>query len=146
MRITRFEPWSFTGSLPRDPARRAVRRNDAGRGYDEVTDWAPAVDIVEEKSRYILRADVPGVDPGTIDVSMDGGILAIAGERLAIAPADDTGVQRIERPTGRFCRRFSLPDTVDADSIMAKCSNGILEVIAPKAPEVQPRRIKIEAA
>lgn len=146
MHIARFEPWSFVDLLQRDLDRRGIRRDPDSNDYSAVADWTPAVDVVEEKDRYVLRADVPGVDPETINVSMDNGILSIAGERLPVAPADDAGVQRIERPTGRFSRRFTLPDTVDADNITAKCSNGILEVVAPKAPEVQPRRITIEAA
>jgi HSP20 family protein len=81
-----------------------------------------------------------------IDVSMDNGVLSVSGERLAIAPDNDTGVQRIERASGRFLRRFTLPETADAEAIAAKCSNGILEVTIPKAPEIQARRITVEAA
>ena len=146
MHTARFEPWSFTDLLQRELDRRGVRRDGGNQDHNSVTDWTPAVDVVEEKTRYVLRADVPGVNPDAIDIAMDNGILSIAGERLAVAPAEDTGVQRIERPTGRFSRRFTLPDTIDADNITARCSNGILEVVAPKAPEVQPRRITIEAA
>jgi hypothetical protein len=77
---------------------------------------------------------------------MDNGVLSVSGERLAIAPDNDTGVQRIERASGRFLRRFTLPETADAEAIAAKCSNGILEVTIPKAPEIQARRITVEAA
>jgi HSP20 family protein len=73
-------------------------------------------------------------------------LLSVSGERLAIAPDNDTGVQRIERASGRFLRRFTLPETADAEAIAAKCSNGILEVTIPKAPEIQARRITVEAA
>ena len=146
MNITRFEPWSFVDLLHRDLDRMIDRRTRAAGEESAVADWMPAVDIVEEAGRFILRADVPGVSPDAIDVSMDGGVLSVAGERHAIAPADDSGVQRIERATGRFLRRFTLPETADAEKISARCTNGILEVVIPKTPEVKARRITVEAA
>ncbi len=146
MNITRFEPWSFVDLLHRDLDRLAARRNTVDSDNSAVADWVPAVDIVEEKDRFVLRADVPGVNPDDIDVSMDAGVLSLSGERHAIAPSDDTGVQRIERATGRFLRRFTLPETADAEGVTAKCTNGILEVSIPKTPAIQARRIAVEAA
>ena len=146
MNIARFEPWSFVDLLHRDLDRLAQHRDLPESDGSAVADWVPAVDIIEEKNRFVLRADVPGVSAEDIDVSMDNGVLSVSGKRLAIAPDDDTGVQRIERATGRFLRRFTLPETVDAEAIAAKCSNGILEVTIPKAPEIQARRITVEAA
>jgi len=146
MNIARFEPWSFVDLLHRDLDRLAQHRDLPESDGSPVADWVPAVDIIEEKNRFVLRADVPGVSAEDIDVSMDNGVLSVSGKRLAIAPDDDTGVQRIERATGRFLRRFTLPETVDAEAIAAKCSNGILEVTIPKAPEIQARRITVEAA
>ena len=146
MNITRFEPWTFVDQLHRDLDRlvgvRGVSRDD----QNEVADWVPAVDIIEERTRFVLRADVPGVRREDIDVSMDNGVLSISGERHAIATDDDTGVQRIERAAGRFLRRFTLPESADAEGIAAKCADGILEVTIPKAPEIQARRITVEAA
>ena len=146
MNMTRFEPWSFVDLLHRDLDRLVGGRRVDGDDQNPVADWVPAVDIIEEKNRFVLRADVPGVRAEDIDVSMDNGLLSVSGERHAIASDDNTGVQRIERATGRFLRRFTLPETVDADGIAAKCTNGILEVTIPKAPEIQARRITVEAA
>jgi HSP20 family protein len=146
MNIARFEPWSFVDLLHRDLDRMVGDRRISSDDQSAVADWVPAVDIVEEKDHFVLRADVPGVNAEDIDVSMDNGVLSISGERHAIAPSDDTGVQRIERTNGRFLRRFTLPDTANADDISAKSSNGILEVVIPKAPEIQARRITVEAA
>lgn len=146
MNTARFEPWSFVDLLHRDLDRLAARRNVADGDHSPVADWVPAVDIVEEKDRFVLRADVPGVSPDDIDVSMDAGVLSVSGARHAIASSDDAGVQRIERASGRFLRRFTLPETADAEGITAKCTDGILEVAIPKAPEVQARRITVEAA
>ena len=146
MNIARFEPWSYLDLLHRD-LDRLVGSRGAGRDSQEpVADWVPAVDIIEDKTRFVLRADVPGVNPEDIDVAMDNGILSVSGERNPIAVGDDAGVQRIERATGRFYRRFTLPETADADAITARCQNGILEVTIPKAPEIQARRITVEAA
>ena len=111
-----------------------------------VSDWAPAVDIVEEKDRFVLRADVPGVARDDIEVSMEDGVLTIAGERHTEKRDNVEGVKRFERVSGKFYRRFTLPETADAEGIVARSANGILEVSIPKQPEVQPRRITVEAA
>jgi HSP20 family protein len=146
MNIARFEPWTFVDLLHRDLDRLASHRGISREGHESVADWVPAVDILEEKNRFVLRAEVPGVDPGDIDVSMDNGILNVSGERRAEPRTEDSGVQRVERASGRFFRHFTLPESTDAEGITAKCSNGILEVSIPKSPEVQARRISVETA
>ena len=146
MNIARFEPWTFVDLLHRDLDRLADYRGVARNDPASVADWIPAVDILEEKDRFVLRADVPGVEPDDIDVSMDSGVLNVSGERHAVPRPDDAGVQRIERATGRFFRHFTLPETADAEGITAKCTNGILEVSIPKMPEVRARRIAVDAA
>ena len=145
MTITRFEPWNYLDLLHRD-FDRMVSGGRRSNDEQSVADWTPAVDIIEEKDRFVLRADVPGVRPDDIDVSMDSGTLSLSGQRLPIASDEESGVQRIERATGRFLRRFTLPETANADAITAKCADGILEVSIPKTPEVQARRITVEAA
>jgi len=137
MRIARFEPWSYIDLLNRDLGRAAAE--------DSARSWSPAVDILEEKDSFLLRADLPGVNPTDIDSSMDGGVLTVSGVRLAEERGEDTAVQRVERSTGKFSRRFTLPETVDADGITAKHSNGILEVIIPKQPEMKARKVTVEA-
>lgn len=146
MNLVRFEPWSIADLIQRDFDRLPTRR--FARDNDETTaaDWVPAVDIIEEKDRFVLRADVPGVAAEHIDVSMEGGVLTVSGERSTENAGDPAGVRHFERLNGRFCRRFSLPDAADAERIAARCTNGILEVSIPKLPEVQPRRITVEAA
>ncbi len=146
MNLTRFEPWSIVDLLHRDLDRIARSRFGNDNGEDPVANWVPAVDIVEEKDRFVLHADVPGVDPKDIDISMDNGVLTVTGERRSENVADEGGFRRVERASGRFLRRFTLPETADAEGITAKSRNGILEVAIPKLPEVQARRIKVEAA
>ena len=145
MNLTRFEPWSIVDLLHRDLDRLTNRRLSNGAEENSVADWVPAVDIVEEKDRFLLRADVPGVDPTAIEVSMDAGVLSVSGERKSESVSEHDGYRRVERASGRFLRRFTLPDTADADGITASSSNGILEVAIPKRPEIQARRITVEA-
>ena len=146
MTLARFEPWSVIDLLHRDLNRLTSNRAGFTDGDDSVADWVPAVDIIEEPTRFLLRADLPGVTPENIEISMEKGVLTVSGQRDAIASSDDAGFQRLERINGRFLRRFSLPDTADAESITARCSNGILEVVIPKLPEIKARRIAVEAA
>jgi HSP20 family protein len=146
MNLVRFEPWSLFDHMQRDFSRLPGRNFDRADVETPVSDWAPAVDIIEEQDRFVLRADVPGVAPAEIDISMEDGVLTIAGERHTDKHDDAEGVRRFERVSGRFYRRFSLPETADAEGIAAKSANGILEVTIPKQPEVQPRRITVEAA
>ena len=146
MNLTRFEPWSLVDMLHRDLDRIAHSRFGAGNDENPVASWTPAVDIVEEKDRFVLRADVPGVNPEDMDISMDNGVLTLSGERKSENVTEEQGFRRVERVSGRFFRRFKLPDTADAEGIKAKSSNGILEVSIPKLPEVQARRITVEAS
>lgn len=108
--------------------------------------WAPAVDIREEATHFVLLADLPGVEPSGIDVQMDKGVLSITGERGAPAAAGEGHFSRTERRHGAFNRRFTLPDSADAEGITARSHNGVLEIRIPKREEPAPRRIQIEAA
>jgi len=149
MNVTRFEPWSLINLLHQDLDQIAGRRlgvASSDSNGSSVADWAPAVDIIEEKDRYVLRADVPGVKPEDIDVNMENGVLTVSGERHNETTEETQGMRRVERVSGKFYRRFNLPDTADAEEISARSANGILEVVIPKQPEVQARRITVESA
>ena len=106
----------------------------------------PAVDIHEEKERFVVRADLPGVSPDDIDVNMENGVLSLSGERTTQSSDEIDGLQRIERVSGKFYRRFNLPETADADGITARSANGILEISIPKAAQLLARRVAVEAA
>ena len=149
MNITRFEPWSLFDVMQRDLDRMAGRRiayADRDDNGHSVADWVPAVDVVEQKDRFVLRADVPGVKPEDIDVNMENGVLSVSGQRTEETTEEAEGIRRIERLSGRFYRRFTLPETANAEAISAKSANGILEVVIPKQPEIKARRITVEAA
>ena len=146
MNIRRYEPWSILDLMQRELSPFTGRRQALSDPDNTVADWVPAVDIVEEKDRFVLKADVPGVDPSKIEVSMDAGVLSVSGERHSETSDESDGLKRVERISGKFYRRFSLPETADAEGIAAKSSNGILEVTIPKQPEIQARRITVQAA
>lgn len=106
--------------------------------------WMPAVDIQEEGDRFVLHADIPGVDPKDIEITMENGVLTIRGERTLQNEEEQKNFKRIERVHGSFYRRFTLPDTADADKITASGKHGVLEIAIPKRPVAQPRRISVE--
>lgn len=149
MNVTRFEPWNMINLLHRDLEFGSARR-PALAGYDDngssVADWLPAVDIVEEKQRFVLRADIPGVNADDIEVNMEKGVLSLSGERHKESSEEVDGMQRLERSSGKFYRRFSLPESADPDAISAKSANGILEIIIPKQERVKARKITVAAA
>ena len=121
--------------------------DDDSRGATthSVADWSPAVDIVEDDNQYVLRADIPGVDPNDIDITMTDGALTISGTRETQSRNEQDGLKRVERFTGKFFRRFQLPDTADANSIDARSDHGVLIVTIPKQAKAQPRRIKVKS-
>jgi HSP20 family protein len=108
--------------------------------------WQPRVDIKEEASRFVIFADLPGIDPKDIEVSMDKGILSIRGDRKAETSEQTERYSRVERQYGSFHRRFALPDSADPDGISAHGRHGVLEIVIPKKPETTPRRIRVGGA
>jgi HSP20 family protein len=144
MTLTRYEPWSLLSQLQKELERNfEAVQNDSSAVTAE---WAPAVDIKEEESRYVLQADVPGVKPEEIDITMEHGVLTIKGERDTEAKTEKEGYKRVERTHGTFYRRFTLPDTVDAEGISASSKDGVLELVIPKKAAVQPKKITVSGS
>ena len=106
--------------------------------------WQPLVDVITETGRYVLRADLPGVDPATVEITMEEGVLTIAGERKVGTAAKDVRRTRSERVQGRFRRAFRLPEDADADGIAASSRHGVLEIVVPRRETS--RRIEVRAA
>src|SRR5215207_6628495 len=139
------DPLSLMNQWRRD-IERAFEGVDAGEPREGITAaaWAPAVDIKEEDGAYLVHADVPGVDPKDIELNMENNVLTLRGERRLESAKDEGNYRRIERVTGTFYRRFTLPDTADAEHISAKYANGVLEVRIPKQEKALPRRIEVQ--
>ncbi len=147
MSVVRYQPWNLLNRLQGDIDRVFPSRQGARRAQPQAappSDWVPAVDIREEDTRYVIRADVPGVDPAAIEVSMEEGMLSIKGERRRENGARSQTFRRMERVSGSFMRRFSLPDSADADAISATSRHGVLEIVIPKQHRLQPKRIQVE--
>jgi len=107
--------------------------------------WVPQVDISEDEHRFLVTADLPGVNPKAVDVTVDGNILTIRGERATDSSASGAGYKRRERISGAFIRQFALPETVDGKSITARAANGVLEIKVPKGERHQPVNITVES-
>lgn len=136
---------------PRDTMRefrgeldRFFNTNTAAYAEDTATDWVPSVDIKEGKVAYEVVADVPGVDPKDIDISLEDSVLTVKGERKAEHKDEGEGYSRTERVYGSFYRRFTLPDTADAENISAKTEHGVLKLYIPKKEKALPKRITVE--
>ncbi len=107
-------------------------------------DWIPAVDLIELEDRYLLYADLAGIDTSTIRVEVMDKRLILSGERPIKKVASSYKYHRLERPYGKFYRAFPLPKEVDAKKVFARLQNGVLEVVLPKAEKELPRKIPIE--
>lgn len=151
MALIKYEPFAATRNF-QDQINQLL-----GRGWgsmlnpmlmDETTevataDWVPSVDVKEEKDHYLVRADLPGVDPKDIDISFENGMLTLSGERKWEEKEDRKGYYRAERFHGQFYRRFSLPTTADVDKTSARSDKGVLEIKIPKSAKSLSHKIKI---
>ncbi|HFB65035.1 MAG TPA: Hsp20/alpha crystallin family protein [Aeromonadales bacterium] len=108
-----------------------------------VADWSPAVDIIEEEDKYVIHADVPGMKPDDIEVTMEKGVLTLKGTRESVNKEEQDKYTRVERVHGTFFRRFTIPDATDTKNIEAKFKDGVLTITIPKGEEIKPRRIEI---
>lgn len=101
------------------------------------------VDLYRDQQRYVLSADLPGVDPGSVDVDVDGQLLTIRAQRSA-ASADGVKWLARERAEGSYLRQFSIGEGVDTARISASYENGVLSVIIPISERAKPRKIEVE--
>jgi HSP20 family protein len=140
------DPWSLMPRL-QDDINRLFGTMIQGDGSSSATaTWVPAVDIREYADRFEFFVDLPGVDPKNAELTLEDGILTLAGERSAEESGNmEIKYQRSERGVGQFYRRFVLPDTVDSDKVQATGKDGVLKVTISKQTKAMPRRIQIAA-
>ncbi len=145
MTVVRYQPWALIDNLQRQLDQAFCADSGEGIGGADIS-WIPQVDIYEEPDRFVVLADVPGVEPKDIHITADKGLLTLRGEKRGREAQDGKGRQRLERRTGAFTRSFTLPEGADVDRITARHTDGVLEVVIPKLPAVQPRTIEVRAA
>lgn len=114
-----------------------------GRGGREES-WLPAIDVYDGKDEFIVKAEVPGIEPDDIDLSVSENVLSVRGERRFEERNEEEGTYRVERRYGRFERAIALPQNCDADNIEATYENGVLEVRVPKVAAPEPRRLTVQ--
>jgi HSP20 family protein len=148
MAVVRSDPWALLNQVQKEVNKLFDTRFgelQTGDNSSVVTSsWTPAVDIKEEEKRFVLYADLPGINPKDIEITMEQGVLTVKGERPIPKDEDYANYKRIERAYGTFHRRFSLPDSADPAGIQANGRNGVLEISIPKHERVQPRKITVE--
>lgn len=108
--------------------------------------WVPPVDVFEQADAIRILAEIPGVKPDNVKISVEGNTLTIHGSKEQVAEEQTERVHRYERAYGAFERTFTLPATVDPAAIRAAYENGVLTVTLPKAEKAKPRQIPVEAA
>lgn len=102
------------------------------------------VDLYRDQNRYVLTADLPGVDPGSVDIDVDGQLLTIRAQRTS-GSAEGIKWLAQERPYGSYLRQFSIGEGVDTAGISASYDNGVLSVIIPLSEKAKPRKITVES-
>ncbi len=111
---------------------------------EEEAEWFPALDVAETKNQIIVKAEVPGMEPKDIDISLSGGMLTIKGEKKQEREEKEEDYHVIERSYGSFTRSVQLPKEVQSDKITASYKNGVLKITLPKSEEAKKKEIKIK--
>ena len=147
MRVIKWEPFrdidDMFDRVLADTMRRWPRTsNDERRVYD----WAPAADVSETDGEYLIKAELPEVRKDDLNITVQEGVLTLAGERKEEKREDNEKLHRIERFHGSFSRRFTLPDDADEQGIKAESKDGVLVIHIPKqkVARPQPRQIQVQ--
>jgi HSP20 family protein len=146
IRYQRYPQPDFSGAFDRlasmhDELDRAFESTFGFRSLGTLSRWTPAVDVYQDKDRFIVVAEVPGMKKEEIDISLHGDTLTISGERKSQEKEGDKF--RTERFFGQFQRSLTLPSAVDVEKVKASYKDGILEVVLPKAEEAKPKQIPV---
>ena len=126
----------------------SLARSGAARPADAAArpSWQPPVDLFEASDRYVIRADLPGVESASVDLQIEEGELVLRGERTLDPSVPRERYLRLERPHGTFVLRMALPDSVDRVGIEASHRNGVLEVTLPKRKEEPLGRVRLSVS
>ncbi len=145
MSITKYDPFRELRSL-QDEMNRLFLSNFT-RGDDRELArgaWTPSVDIFENKDNLVIEAELPGMKPSDVNVSIENNVLTLHGERRFEKKDEGDNFHRVERSYGSFTRSFTLPPTVSSENVNAEFENGVLKLTLAKREEAKPRRIEIK--
>jgi HSP20 family protein len=143
--VTRWDPFREFSTL-QDRMNRLFQDSFGQPGREEsltTSQFAPAVDVYEDEHHITLKIEVPGVDEKDIDIRVENNTLTVHGERKFDKEEKEENYRRVERQYGSFTRSFTLPNTVDADSISADYDKGVLKIRLAKKAEAKPKQIKV---
>jgi HSP20 family protein len=139
--LTRWEPFREFSTL-QDRINRVFRDSYSAADRDDSL-TAPAVDVYEDEHQVTLKIEVPGIDEKDIDVRVENNTLTVHGERKIEKEEKEENYRRVERQYGSFTRRFTLPQTVDTETVSATYDKGVLKIALPKKAEAKPKQIKV---
>ena len=143
--ITRWDPFREFVTL-QDRMNRLFRDSFGPEGREEAlttTTFAPPVDVYEDEHNVTLKIEVPGIEEKDIDVRIENNTLTVHGERKFEKEEKEEDYRRVERQYGSFTRTFTLPNTVDQDSVQANYEKGVLKIKLAKKAEAKPKQIKV---
>ena len=140
MTLIRHQPWFLINRW--HPEFDRLLGESLGGPTDDTT-WTPSVDVHEQHDRFLLSADMPGVEAKDIEVSAEDGVLTIRAERLTRARAEGDTVENVKSVSGTFLRRSTLLVAAQAEAIKARYANGVLEIDIPKQARVKTKRVAV---
>jgi len=147
--LARFEPLGELEQLQNRLSTlfgRAPARRGDGREELAMADWAPLADITEDDKEYIIKTELPDVKKDDVKVTVENGVLTIAGERKFEKEEKKKKYHRVERAYGRFIRSFTLPDDADPGKVKADFKDGVLTVHLPKSEHAKAKQIEVKVA
>ena len=147
MRVIKWEPFRDVDDVfDRFFAESMRRWPRVGAATQQPREWAPAADVSETDGEYVIKAELPEVRKEDVSITVQDGVLTLAGERKQEKVEEQEKVHRVERFYGSFARRFALPENADEQGIRAESRDGVIVIHIPKqrVVEPQPRQIQIQ--
>jgi HSP20 family protein len=108
--------------------------------------WMPAMDVFETEGSFVAKLELPGIEPGDVDVAVEDHVLTVTGAREFSSEASEESYHRVERRYGSFTRSITLPQTADVDKVNASFDKGVLTIEVPKVERAKPKKIEIKAS
>ena len=148
MALTKWNPLFADLAATKDRFNRLFGRDDFWdtEGVTTGGEWAPVVDIIENENALTVKAELAGIEPKDVAVTIDNNVLTLKGERRIEKEVTKENYHRMERAYGTFARSFALPTFVDADHVKAEFKNGLLVVTVPKKANARTRAVEVTAA